>query len=165
MGRKAPEERGHPAAAWIVLARVRLGLSDRQVVDMLGRYSVATLRKAEAHSRSLSRPLWEALVPLYQRLADEQGVKLPTPPDFHTRAESASDMATLIELVREQTSALRELWSVLREVADEMRQARQEAPDWALAAMQAARAVGTTTPEDGASSTQRSSSTPRRGRA
>lgn len=110
---KTPDERGHPAAQWLVDARAALGLSDSEVVHRLGKYDETTLRKAEAHSRYLSRPLWEALVPLYQALAADHDVTLRPPPDFHGRHTPPPD-GDLAAAVREQTRVMEELVSELR---------------------------------------------------
>jgi len=116
-GVKTPEERGHPAAAWIVAARETLGLSDRQVVDRLGKYDESTLRKAEGHSDHLSRPMWLALVPLYQVEAATQGKTLPTPPSFRERprsGEAPSAEGALAAAVREQTQVMADLVAELK---------------------------------------------------
>lgn len=118
---KSPDERGHPASVWIVEAREKLGLSDRQVVDMLGRYDPATLRQAEAHSSRLSKPMWRALVPLYQTEAIARGVALPPPPRYKEQGEAvpetAANLAALIasneavvRAVASQTEALERVW-------------------------------------------------------
>lgn len=126
---KSPDERGHPASAWIVEARELLGLSDREVVSRLGRYDPATLRQAEAHSSRLSKPMWRALVPLYQAEAIAQGVTLRPPPRFHEptpRGDDAAspDMAALLELVRIQTEELRNAWRAMADMAQAIRDAQ-----------------------------------------
>jgi hypothetical protein len=116
---KTDEERGHPAAAWAYNTRTKLELSDREVVDRLGKYDTASLRKAESNSENLSRPMWRALVPLYQQIAAERGIVLPVPPAFHESAPkgTGSDPA-LAEAIREQTRVMSELVFELRRQAE-----------------------------------------------
>lgn len=101
---KTDEERGHPAAAWAYHARDKLRLSDREVVERLGKYDEATIRKAESHSRNLSRPLWRALVPMYQQVAADRGVVLPVPPAFHEERSGRSDTPDLAALIAALTA-------------------------------------------------------------
>jgi hypothetical protein len=110
---KTPEERGHPASQWAVDARAALGLSDGQVVELLGKYDESTLRKAEGHSDHLSRPMWAMLVELYQRLALERGIVLRPAPSFHGRLTPPPD-GDLAAAVREQTRVMAELVAELQ---------------------------------------------------
>lgn len=153
---KTAEERGHPASAWAFEARTRLGLSDRQVVEMLGRYDPATIRQAEANSDRLSRPLWRALVPLYQGLARERGVALPPPPVYREPegravrepgAEYGTDLAALIasnerlasataaftEAVDSQTQKLDRVWDRLGDLIERLDRQQPLTKDDAMA--------------------------------
>lgn len=118
---KSPDERGHPAAAWIVEARERLGLSDRQVIALLGKWSDSTLRKAEADSRNLSRPMWRALVDLYAGLARERGIALPAVPKFREAAApdaAAADQFDVAAAIREQTEVMRDHLAAITRLAE-----------------------------------------------
>lgn len=86
---KSPEERG-PLAAWAYEARVKLNLSPESVVQELGRYNPATIRKAETLDRHMSRPLWRALTALYPHIAHEKGIAIPIPPG-HMAGAGAGD--------------------------------------------------------------------------
>lgn len=135
---KSPEERGHPAAAWIVEARTRLDLSDVAVAADLG-YKDSTIRQAEAHSDNLSRPLWRKLRDYYQQKAVEQGITLPPAPAFREPGTGQSaplatspDIAALVGAIEKlvtvtehQTALLAQLWPAVTGLAGEIRQDRE----------------------------------------
>lgn len=87
-------------------------------------------------------------------------------------------MAALVDLVTLQTEELKRLWGVqsqtvaalaavaesLTSLANELRAGREEAPEWALAALQLARSLGPVEPSGGAPSAPPVSSAPQRRR-
>lgn len=104
---KSPEERGL-RAAWAYEARVALNMSPEQVVQTLGRYNPATIRKAETNDRHIGRPLWRALTGLYPRLAHEKGVTIPIPPGGSAPGEGpAPDLAAAITALVAELQASR----------------------------------------------------------
>lgn len=107
---KTDEERG-PSGAWAYHARDDLDLSPESVVHDLGKYNAATIRKAESDSRkNMSRPLWRALVPYYQKAARAKGLTLPEPPGFGVESGSTpTDQQALVEAIDRQTAAIRDL--------------------------------------------------------
>lgn len=102
-----PEERG-PQAAWAYASRDLLGISPEQVVELLGRYNPATIRKAETNDRHMSRPIWRALTALYPRLAHERGIAIPIPPLVATGTRGGtSDQTALIAAISTLVEELR----------------------------------------------------------
>lgn len=106
---KTPEERG-PEGEWAYEARAHgLGVSPEQVVERLGRYDAATIRKAEANGRkNMSRPLWRALTRLYSEWAIEKHVVLDPIPMFTETVQPSDDVARLTVLVGQLVGELRE---------------------------------------------------------
>ena len=105
---KSPEERGEPAA-WAIESRGRLGLSDAQVAHRIERaVNPATIRKAEADSKNMSRPLWRQLVKFYTEEARRQNVALPPLPSGPAKvaAEGPAVVEEIATLLRQQNALL-----------------------------------------------------------
>jgi len=105
---KSPEERGE-LAAWAIESRGRLGLSDAQVAHALPRpVNPATIRKAEADTKDMSRPLWRQLVTFYTEEARRQNIALPPLPSGSApvREEAPALVAEIALLLRQQNALL-----------------------------------------------------------
>lgn len=103
---KTPEERG-PLGAWAYDSRDRLGLSVEQVAVALPRpVNPATIRKAEADSKDMSKPLWRALTTFYREVAKERNVALDALPAVAPEPPVQTTTADLMRVISSQAAAI-----------------------------------------------------------
>lgn len=157
-----------PFGQWLKGERERRGWKAEEVARRL--------RDAGYEAKDSSYRVWEsgrrpraATVAALERMFGSPAPAATQPTD---------NMAALVGLVTLQTEELKRLWEVqsqtvaaltkvaesLTILATEMRSAREEAPEWALAALQLARSLGPVEPSDEAPSEPRVSAAPRRRR-
>lgn len=129
---KTPEERG-PLGAWAYDTRDRLDLSVEQVAVALPKpVNPATIRKAEADSKDMSRPLWRQLTDYYRDVARAKNVALDAMPVVQADAATPPSAAELLGVIALQTEAINRLIERLDSMAsvairDGVRDALREA--------------------------------------
>lgn len=129
---KTPEQRG-PRSTWAYESRDALGLSDLQVVHLLGKYDAATLRKAESDPRAMSRPLWRALTDLYGRLSAERNIALrPIPAEGAEAGEESALVATLTRVAEALEASVREQRAMTQALARVLDLAGEDREDASL---------------------------------
>lgn len=115
---KSDEERG-AFGAWAYHARLRLELSDAQVVEALPtKYNPATLRKLEGGSGSAK--MRDELSIYYRSQALLRGMAMPDPP---------SAKPVIFDPMRELITALHAQTATMADLVAEMRLAREDRED------------------------------------